>query len=104
MAFSAPIKLPVTRVSGRSGLFVDLRRPAELWQITKLNGDAVGNLQTGLRSVREVIVYTSDFVVDAGAAATVGIGTDGGNFLTALSGVANGLLFYVLVIGNKVGR
>lgn len=104
MALSAPIKLPVTRVSGRSGLFVDLRRPAELWQITKLNGDAAGDLQTGLRSVREVIVFTSAFVVDATATATVGIGTAGGNYITSLASLAAGTLFYVLAIGNRAGK
>jgi hypothetical protein len=104
MALSNPIKLPVTRASGRSGLSVDLRRPAELWQVTKLNGDSAGALQTGLRSVREVIVYTSAFVVDSTAVATTGIGAAGGNFSIDLSVLAAGTLFYVLAIGNRVGK
>lgn len=104
MALSNPIKLPVTRVSGRSGLSVDLRRPAEFWQVTKLNGDTAGALQTGLRSVREVIVYTSAFVVDSTAVASVGLGSDGGNFSIDLTTLAAGTIFYVLAIGNKAGH
>lgn len=103
MAFGTPRQVLADGVrvqrSPRPGLFVDLRRPSEVWFVTKAGGDTTGLVITAahLKYIREVIVQ--DAATGAVIAATAtGYGSNAVT-LSALGANAVGLL--ITLIGNK---
>jgi hypothetical protein len=101
MALSAPIPLVLTRSSGRDGFFVDRYRRAKIIQVTKLNGDTSGSVDTLLQYCKEVVILKADGTVDTTATATTGYGSNGGTFTTVLASLSAGTSFYVVAIGGK---